>query len=69
MTKIKEQSAWNQNKNISQTACLTTCVIDKIGGHWKSVILYCRAAGAKRYSELRKAIQRQIIRHKAVKKS
>jgi DNA-binding HxlR family transcriptional regulator len=67
MTKIKVQSTWNQNKNISETTCPITYVMNKIGGHWKSVILYYLAAGPKRYSELRKAIpaitEKMLVQH------
>ena len=30
--------------------------MNKIGGHWKAIILYYLIAGPKRYSELKKAI-------------
>ena len=30
--------------------------MNKIGGHWKSIILYYLISGPKRYSELRRAI-------------
>lgn len=56
MTKVKEQSTQNQNKGISQAYCPITYVMNKIGGHWKPIILYSLMAGPKRYSELRRAI-------------
>jgi DNA-binding HxlR family transcriptional regulator len=56
MTKIKEQSTLNQNKGISEMACPITYVMNKIGGHWKTIILYYLMAGPKRYSELKRAI-------------
>lgn len=56
MTKVKEQSTQNQNKGISQAHCPITYVMNKIGGHWKPIILYNLMAGPKRYSELRRAI-------------
>lgn len=56
MTKVKEQSTLQQNKGISGLTCPITYVMNKIGGHWKSVILYYLIDGPKRYNELRKAI-------------
>jgi len=37
-------------------ACPITYVMNKIGGHWKTIILYYLMAGPKRYSELKRAI-------------
>lgn len=37
-------------------ACPITYVMNKIGGHWKSIILYYLMGGPKRYSELKRAI-------------
>jgi DNA-binding HxlR family transcriptional regulator len=56
MTKVKEQSTWNQNKGISASACPITYAMNKVGGHWKPVILYNLMAGPKRFSELKRAI-------------
>jgi len=56
MTKVKEQSTRNQNKGISETTCPITYVMNKIGGHWKCIILYYLMSGPKRYSELKKLI-------------
>ena len=56
MTKIKENSTSNQNKEISALACPVTYVMNKIGGHWKSIIIYQLKEGPKRYSELKRAI-------------
>lgn len=56
MTKVKEQSTHHQNKIISEMACPITYVMNKIGGHWKPIILYYLMNGPKRYSELKKAI-------------
>jgi DNA-binding HxlR family transcriptional regulator len=36
--------------------CPITYTMNKIGGHWKAIILYYLMAGPKRYSELKKAI-------------
>src|SRR5260370_8719549 len=56
MTKVKEQSTLNHNKGVSEMTCPITYVMNKIGGHWKSIILYYLIGGPKRYSELRRAI-------------
>ena len=56
MTKVKKQSTLNQNKGISEMSCPITYVMNKIGGHWKSIILYYLMSGPKRYSELKRAI-------------
>ena len=37
-------------------SCPITYVMNKIGGHWKSIILYYLMSGPKRYSELKRAI-------------
>lgn len=36
--------------------CPITYVMNKIGGHWKTIILYYLMEGPKRYSELKRAI-------------
>ena len=36
--------------------CPITYVMNKIGGHWKPIILYYLMSGPKRYSELKRAI-------------
>ena len=36
--------------------CPITYVMNKIGGHWKSIILYYLIGSPKRYSELKRAI-------------
>ena len=56
MTKVKEQSTQNHNKGVSEITCPVTYVMNKIGGHWKSIILYYLMSGPKRYSELKRAI-------------
>jgi DNA-binding HxlR family transcriptional regulator len=67
MTKVKEQSTRNQNKGISEMICPITYVMNKIGGHWKSIILYYLMNGPKRYSELKKAIpaitEKMLVQH------
>jgi DNA-binding HxlR family transcriptional regulator len=56
MTKVKQLSTRNHNKGIAEMTCPITYVMNKIGGHWKSIILYYLISGPKRYSELRRAI-------------
>jgi DNA-binding HxlR family transcriptional regulator len=56
MTKVKEQSTLNHNKGVSEMTCPITYVMNKIGGHWKPIILYYLMSGPKRYSELKRAI-------------
>jgi DNA-binding HxlR family transcriptional regulator len=56
MTKVKEQSTQNYNKGVSTMACPITYVMNKIGGHWKPIILYYLMKGPMRYSELNRAI-------------
>jgi len=36
--------------------CPITYVMNKIGGHWKAIILYYLISSPKRYSELRRSI-------------
>lgn len=67
MTAVKENSTHNQNKNQVELDCPVTYVMNKIGGHWKPVILYALYNGPKRYSELRRAIpavtEKMLIQH------
>ncbi|RYY25613.1 MAG: transcriptional regulator [Chitinophagaceae bacterium] len=67
MTKIKESSTRNANKKTAIIACPVSYVMEKIGGHWKPVILYQLMSGAKRYSEIRRAIpnitEKMLIQH------
>ena len=56
MTKIKENSTTNQNKEFAALKCPVTYVMNKIGGHWKSIIIYQMINGPMRYSELKRAI-------------
>jgi DNA-binding HxlR family transcriptional regulator len=67
MTAIKESSTRNYNKQISVTSCPVTYVMNKIGGHWKPIILFHLSSGAKRYSELKRAIpeitEKMLIQH------
>lgn len=67
MTKVKDGSTWNENKGISEMACPITYVMNKIGGHWKSIILYYLMDSPKRYSELKRAIpaitEKMLVQH------
>jgi DNA-binding HxlR family transcriptional regulator len=67
MTQIKENSTWNFNKELSMQACPVSFVMNKIGGHWKPIILYQLMSGPIRYSELRRAIpgitEKMLIQH------
>jgi DNA-binding HxlR family transcriptional regulator len=67
MTKVKEQSTWNENKGISEMTCPITYVMNKIGGNWKSIILYYLTNSPKRYSELIRAIpaitEKMLVQH------
>ena len=56
MAKVKEHSTLQQNRQTSEILCPITYTMNKIGGHWKAIILYYLMAGPKRYSELKKAI-------------
>jgi len=67
MTKVKESSTQNFNKQLSALSCPVTYVMHKIGGHWKPIILYQLMSGPKRYSDLRRAIpaitEKMLIQH------
>jgi DNA-binding HxlR family transcriptional regulator len=67
MTKIKESSTRNENKKTAIIACPVSYVMEKIGGHWKPIILFQLMSGSKRYSELRRAIptitEKMLIQH------
>ncbi len=67
MTKIKESSTRNANKAMATLQCPVTYVMNKIGGHWKPIIIYQLLSGPKRYSEIRKAIpaitEKMLIQH------
>ncbi|KAA2239431.1 helix-turn-helix transcriptional regulator [Chitinophaga agrisoli] len=56
MVKVKESSTIQANKKAAFAECPITYVMEKIGGYWKPIILFQMLSGAKRYSELRKAI-------------
>lgn len=67
MTKIKESSTYNANREIVQQECPVTYVMNKIGGHWKPIILYHLLSGSKRYSEIKKLMphitEKMLIQH------
>ena len=67
MTAVKESSTQNINKAYAELLCPVTYVMNKIGGHWKPIILYQLMNGPKRYSELRRAIptvtEKMLIQH------
>ncbi len=55
------------NKEIANVVCPVTYIMNKIGGHWKPIILYQLMSGPKRYSELKRAIpaitEKMLIQH------
>ncbi|WP_439556704.1 winged helix-turn-helix transcriptional regulator [Dyadobacter sp.] len=67
MTKIKESSTIHANKLIALAACPVTYVMNRIGGHWKPIIIYHLISGSKRYSEIKKAMphitEKMLIQH------
>jgi DNA-binding HxlR family transcriptional regulator len=67
MTAIKENSTRNFNKGVAEMKCPVTYVMNKIGGHWKPIILYQLLSGPKRYSEIKRAIpeitEKMLIQH------
>ena len=67
MSKTKENSTIQENKQTALKQCPVTYVMEKIGGYWKPIILYHLLAGSKRYSEIRKAIpaitEKVLIQH------
>lgn len=56
MTPVKETSTNYLNRKRIETACPVTYTIERIGGRWKTLIIYNLLAGKKRYGELRKLI-------------
>ncbi|RZK79639.1 MAG: transcriptional regulator [Pedobacter sp.] len=67
MTAVKESSTRNFNKEMVLSACPVTYVMNKIGSHWKPIIIFHLMSGPKRYSELRRAIpeitEKMLIQH------
>ncbi|HVI44190.1 MAG TPA: helix-turn-helix domain-containing protein [Chitinophaga sp.] len=56
MTRIKESSTIQENKQSAFNECPVTYVMEKIGGYWKPIILFQLLGGSRRYSDLRKAV-------------
>jgi DNA-binding HxlR family transcriptional regulator len=67
MTKIKESSTNQSNKQQILFVCPVTYTLSKIGGRWKPIILFNLMDGEKRYSELKRAIppitEKMLIQH------
>ncbi|MBN9380494.1 MAG: helix-turn-helix transcriptional regulator [Chitinophagaceae bacterium] len=67
MAKVKEHSTLQQNKQASEMLCPITYAVNKIGGHWKTIILYYLMNGPKRYHELKKSIpaitEKMLVQH------
>ena len=67
MTAVKESSTLQENKKNASLECPVTYVMQRIGGHWKPIILFALLSGSKRYNELRKAIpaitEKMLIQH------
>ena len=55
-TAIKENSSNQINKKTELNKCPVTFTLDRIGGRWKSIILFHLMNETKRYGELKKAI-------------
>jgi len=56
MTVVKTSSTNQSNKRAIATKCPVTFTLHKMGGRWKPLIINQLITGAKRYSELRRAI-------------
>jgi DNA-binding HxlR family transcriptional regulator len=56
MAAVKTSSTNYLNKKQIQTQCPVTFTLDKIGGRWKTIIIYHLLSGKKRYGELKKLI-------------
>lgn len=67
MTQIKESSTFNANRQLVMQECPVTYVMNKIGGHWKPIILYHLLQGSRRYSEIKRAMphitEKMLIQH------
>ncbi|MCW3125833.1 MAG: transcriptional regulator [Bacteroidetes bacterium] len=55
-TPIKESSTNQLNKREELNKCPVTVTLEKIGGRWKTIILFHLMGQTKRYSELRRNI-------------
>jgi DNA-binding HxlR family transcriptional regulator len=56
MATVKESSTFNENKKRSMLECPVSYVLNKLGGHWKPIVIYHLLSGPRRYSYLKKAI-------------
>jgi DNA-binding HxlR family transcriptional regulator len=56
MTKIKESSTNNRNRKAALSTCPVYYTLEKIGGRWKTLILFNLVDGKKRYGELKKRL-------------
>lgn len=56
MTKVKEASTNQLNKQMALNVCPVTYTLGKIGGRWKPIIIYNLLEGTRRYSELKRLI-------------
>ena len=67
MTLVKENSTLQENRQTSVRKCPITFVMDRIGGHWKPIILFNLLSGTKRYSEIKRAMpaitEKMLIQH------
>jgi DNA-binding HxlR family transcriptional regulator len=66
MTKIKESSTRNFNKQVTMS-CPVNFVMKRIGSYWKPIIIHRLMSGPKRYGELKRAIpeitEKMLIQH------
>ena len=66
MTKIKESSTRNFNKQVTMS-CPVNFVMEKIGSYWKPIIIHKLMSGPMRYGELKRAIpeitEKMLIQH------
>ena len=56
MTKVKEASTNQLNKNRTLNVCPVTYTLGKIGGRWKPIIIYNLLGATRRYSELKRLL-------------
>ena len=64
---IKAASEYQIPKTNNFTECPVTFTLEKIGGRWKTIIIYNLQSGTKRYSELKKMMpaitEKMLIQH------
>lgn len=56
MYAVKESSTNQVNKTTALSKCPVTFTLDRIGGRWKTLIIYQLVAGPMRYSALKRAM-------------